>query len=564
MGGMLNTIPPAGRSPSVGSKPGVGSSILDTGGASREAEGASSALCKGFQESVACNDAIVDDGDAIVDNDAAVGSDAAAAGDAAMVDLKIAAADTPPIPPLQRDASIGSSTSGGGSGSSSDAHAYSGSTSSCGIHSNNGSDPMKTQKEADKTMSGQSKSVLKVGLKVNASFGGQGGDWYPGVISRVYNDPEEAGALLYDIAYDDGDTDKALRGYFIQPRGKKRKLDEEVDDGTPSDNSTGIDARHAMDTSTLSSVATTSAATPSVTSTFRELIFAALQAHGGRANCSQIFNFVGRYRITTNLKSRLAEYEGRSGCWRKTHTRQEACGSMEGEGDTKANDDKEEEDEEVWVLVPEGQGTKKGQKHRKGPERGTNVRQNEKRRLGKRRRCSSEMEMLQRDELAYAKMSAVPVGAAANTVAGGVVGSRLSGSAFKNGDNVMAWWKEKWLRAFVKNQWLVPVTEQEPGVKHQKKSVRTIIYEVLEPKRKFSSWQVGSEGITAWDDPVTAGGDRGAVELGGGSSMGSARRCSNKQQEHQHQHQHQQQEKEEGEEGGGGREEEEEEEEEEE
>jgi hypothetical protein len=55
------------------------------------------------------------------------------------------------------------------------------------------------------------------------------------VISKVYEDPEEAGSLLYDITYDDGDTDGGLQGYFVRPRGKKRKLNAEFDAGTQPD-----------------------------------------------------------------------------------------------------------------------------------------------------------------------------------------------------------------------------------------------------------------------------------------------------------------------------------------
>jgi hypothetical protein len=46
--------------------------------------------------------------------------------------------------------------------------------------------------------------------------------------------------------------------------------------------------------------------------TYRELITAALQHHGGRASRDQINEFVGRVRDITSLGSRLSEYEGRA------------------------------------------------------------------------------------------------------------------------------------------------------------------------------------------------------------------------------------------------------------
>jgi hypothetical protein len=68
------------------------------------------------------------------------------------------------------------------------------------------------------------RSLLKVGTKVRAAFGGEGGEWYKGVVSKVYADAAEAGAFLYDILYDDGDTDEGLQECFVRKRGKKRKL----------------------------------------------------------------------------------------------------------------------------------------------------------------------------------------------------------------------------------------------------------------------------------------------------------------------------------------------------
>ena len=57
---------------------------------------------------------------------------------------------------------------------------------------------------------------------------------------------------------------------------------------------------------------------PSSTSTYRELIVAALQAHDGTATHDQIVRFVDGYRKTKHLSSRMHEYEGRENCWRRS------------------------------------------------------------------------------------------------------------------------------------------------------------------------------------------------------------------------------------------------------
>jgi hypothetical protein len=77
-------------------------------------------------------------------------------------------------------------------------------------------------------------------------------------------------------------------------------------------------------------------------STYRDLIIASIQSHGGRATRTQIDDFVAERRNIKHLGSRISEYEGRSECWRQ-------C----------ANPPPELLDDEgvLWELVPKGEGT---------------------------------------------------------------------------------------------------------------------------------------------------------------------------------------------------------------
>ena len=97
-------------------------------------------------------------------------------------------------------------------------------------------------------------------------------------------------------------------------------------------------------------------------------------------------------------------------------------------------------------------------------------------------RRRSELQILHEDELAYAPMIREHT-AGASAAAAGVVDGCACGSTFKNGETVLAWWKDKWLLALVKKQCL------------ERSQLR---YEVQQPNDKFSAWQVGSGGIKRW------------------------------------------------------------------
>jgi hypothetical protein len=93
--------------------------------------------------------------------------------------------------------------------------------------------PAARSDEGERGKQTASTDILAIGDNVKAAFGGEGGEWYPGKISKINANG------TYNIAYDDDDTDERLErcyvrllprsgrseqtGHLIAPDGKSRK-----------------------------------------------------------------------------------------------------------------------------------------------------------------------------------------------------------------------------------------------------------------------------------------------------------------------------------------------------